>query len=64
MPVSELTALKIENSALRIQQLQTAIQALVAEQKPLVEQARAEADAAADAIYDIQSRTFQAKPGN
>ena len=59
-PVSELTALKIENLSLKLQQLQTAANAFVEQQKALIETARAEAEAPAEHVYNVDTRAFQA----
>lgn len=60
MKVSELLALKIENSALRIQQLQALADKQVFEQRALIEAARTEVAAPADHVYNIQTAEFQA----
>ena len=63
MNVSELLAVKIENCALRIRQLELAAQPILAEQRTLVEQARAEVGAEPDAVYSLDSKSFQAQTG-
>lgn len=60
MKVSELLALKIENTALRIQQFQALADKQVSEQRALIEAARAEVSAPADHVYNIQTAKFQA----
>ncbi len=57
--VSELLALKIENSVLKIQQLQAAGDRLMLEQKAFVEQARAEVGAPSDHVYNVALAEFQ-----
>lgn len=58
--VSELLALKIENTALRIQQFQALADKQVVEQRALIEAARLEVSAPADHVYNIQTTEFQA----
>lgn len=59
-PVAELLAVKIELTVVRLQQLQTAQQQVTAEQRALVEQARADVGAPLDHLYHLDTRSFQA----
>ena len=63
MTVSELLAVKIENCALRLRQLELAAQPILAEQRALVEQARAEVGADAQDVYSLDTKSFQAPTG-
>lgn len=62
MKVSELSALRIENTALKIQQLQTTAQAIYAEQLRHIEDARKEVEAPVHFLYNADLQTFQAPP--
>jgi hypothetical protein len=59
MAVSELLAVKIELTVFKLRQLQTAAEQITAEQRALVEQARAEVGAPIDHVYDTDARAFQ-----
>lgn len=60
MKVSELSALRIENTALRIQVLQAQAQSIAAEQARYVEAARTEVQAPADYVLNTATMEFQA----
>lgn len=62
-PVSELLAMKIEISVLRLQQLQALVQAGDDAAKALIEQARAEVKAPATHLYNVETRVFQPPEG-
>lgn len=62
MKVSELTALRIENTALKMESLQSKAALIYAEQARVIEEARAEVAASADALYNTDTREFQAPP--
>lgn len=61
--VSELTALKIENAFLRLQQLQATAQTIVAERDRCIEEARAEVSAPVGHLYNTDTRQFQPPNG-
>lgn len=61
--VSELLALKIENSILKLQNLQQTHQQITAEQQAFIEQARTEVGAPPDHVYDVQARLFKSPNG-
>ena len=59
--VSELLALKIENIRLKLNSLQQMAHALNADAATLLEQARLEVNAPVGAIFNTETRTFQAQ---
>ena len=56
--VSELLALKIENLQLKLQALQASAQLTVTLQQQLIAEARTETGAPAEAIYNVETRSF------
>lgn len=62
MKVSEIIALRIENSALKLQLLQVQATAVHTDQARLIEEAREQVKADASALYNTDTREFQAAP--
>lgn len=59
MKVSELSALRIENAALKLQILQAQATAINADQARYIEEARAKVGASKTALFNTDTREFQ-----
>lgn len=62
MQVSELLALKIEITVLKLRALKAETDPLIAEQQALLEQARTEVGASREQIYNVDARRFEPAP--